>query len=765
MLACLLLVGSPAGAQSASPGDYDTDDDGLIEISTLEQLDAVRYDLDGDGVPDLSDDQADYSQAFPSLVSGLGCPADGCEGYELTRDLDFNDPSSYASGSVDRGWSRGERDEGWLPIGIHFERFSSTFDGNGHTIANLFIDRTVDYVGLFGGISSTGAIHHLGLVDADVRGGATVGPLAGGNDGTVIGCYATGSVSGIDVIGGLVGATGDQHHGTIVGSYAKVDVSGINFIGGFAGTNHGTIIGSHATGTVSGTNTVGGLAGWNSGPIGTSYATGNVSGTVAVGGLVGNLGGAIVSSYATGNVSGADDGYRTGGLVGTNRDTIRGSYATGSVSGGRRVGGLVGANFSGTVVSSYAIGAVSGHRDIGGLVGHNGDNSVVVGSYSTGNAWGNQTTAGLVGSNDNRNGISASYWDFEASGEAHGVGGGFTFGAEGKTSADLQTPTAYVGIYRNWNTDIDDADGDSFVTTGVDDPWDFGMADQYPALRADVDGDGVATWEEFGFQRGGGPPPSETAVPPEPAMPETPPTPPPPSCSNGVVVENPQGNPGLIGDCKVLLAGRDTLAGSATLNWSTALPIHRWQGITVDGSPRRVVELRHDSADLSGRIPPQLGSLSALRVLSFRSNDLFGGIPEDLARLSELRWLDLHGNWRLGGTIPPQLGRLSKLERLDLNATGLSGAIPPELGKLSNLELLELGQNRLSGSIPREFANLARLEWLSVYKTDLTGPIPRELAALSPARDPSASVQPIDGNHSTGVGPAVESPHAKSLRE
>ena len=57
--------------------------------------------------PDLSDDQADYSQAFPSLVSGLGCPAGGCEGYELTRDLDFNDPSSYASGSVDRGWSRG----------------------------------------------------------------------------------------------------------------------------------------------------------------------------------------------------------------------------------------------------------------------------------------------------------------------------------------------------------------------------------------------------------------------------------------------------------------------------------------------------------------------------------------------------------------------------------------------------------------------------------------------------------------------------------
>ena len=729
VLVILLVVGSPVDAQQASSSDYDTDDDGLIEISDLAQLDAVRYDLEGDGVPDLAEDQAGYVRAFPSPISGMGCPASGCEGYELTRDLDFNDPSSYASGSVDRGWSRGERDEGWLPIGIHSERFSSTFNGNGHTIANLFIDRAAEYVGLFGGISAMGAMHDLGLVDVDVRGSATVGSLAGGNDGTIIGCYATGSVSGIDALGGLVGSNGG-HTGTILGSYADVHVSGINFIGGLAGANHGTIIGSHATGNVSGTSTVGGLAGSNSGPIGTSYATGDGSGTVVVGGLVGNSNLAIISSYATGNVSGADNGYRTGGLVGTNLGTIRGSYATGSVSGGGRVGGLVGANFFGTVVSSYATGAVSGHRDIGGLVGHNGDNGVVVGSYAIGSVAGVSNVGGLAGSNDRSDGISASYWDFEASGEAHGVGGGFTTGAAGKTTADLKTPTLYVGIYRDWNTDIDDADGDSFVTTGVDDPWDFGMADQYPALRADVDGDGVATWEEFGFQRGGGPPPSETAVPPEPAMPETPPVPPPVSCSNGVVVEDPQENPGLVGDCRVLLAGRDTLAGSTTLNWSTALPIHRWQGITVDGSPRRVVELRLDSAALSGRIPPQLGSLSSLRVLTFRINDLFGGIPPELAGLSELRSLDLHGNSRLGGTIPPELGNLSRLEHLDLNAAGLTGAIPPELGKLSNLEWLALGQNRLSGNIPREFANLSRLEVLSVYATGLTGPIPPELAEL-----------------------------------
>ena len=351
VLACLLLVGSPVDAQSASPGDYDTDDDGLIEISTLEQLDAVRYDLDGDGVPDLSDDQADYSQAFPSLVSGLGCPADGCEGYELTRDLDFNDPSSYASGSVDRGWSRGERDEGWLPIGTDFDTsssFSSTFDGNDHTIANLFIDRDADYVGLFGGISAAGSIHRFGLVEVDVSGREAVGPLAGANDGTIIGCQATGSVSGTNDIGGLVGA--NWH--TIISSHATGNVSGTNDIGGLVGANRHTIIGSHATGNVSGTHAVGGLAGRNSASIGTSYATGNVSGTIGVGGLVGNsnLGGAIISSYATGNVSGADDGYKAGGLVGENlRDHQR------KLRHGERVGRVAGSagwsepTFPGTV--------------------------------------------------------------------------------------------------------------------------------------------------------------------------------------------------------------------------------------------------------------------------------------------------------------------------------------------------------------------------------------------------------------------------------
>ena len=495
VLAFLLIAGGTGNAQSASVGDYDIDDDRLIEISNLEQLDAVRYDLNGDSLPDLSTSRTHYSQAFPSAVSGFGCPADGCHGYELTQTLDFNNPSSYASGSVNRGWSRGEGGEGWLPIGIHSDRFGSTFEGNEYTIANLFIDRYTDYVGMFGAINPAGNISRIEVVEADVSGGTRVGPLVGGNGGTIIGSYATGSVSGTRRVGGLVGSN-DEGHGTMIGSYTAVSVSGTINVGGLAGVNFGAIINSHATGDVSGDNTVGGLVGTNAGSIGTSYATGNVSGNRTVGGLVGKNSsrGAIIWSYATGNVSGVVN--RTGGLAGENSNAIRGSYATGSVTGDSRTGGLVGANFSrGTIISSYAIGAVTGGSSVGGLVGYNDDRCVVIGSYAAGSVSGTGHVGGLTGWNARSNGILVSYWDTESSGQSQGVGGGFTSGAAGKTTAELQAQNSYAGIYRDWNTDIDDADGDSYDVTGPDDPWDFGMDDQYPTLREYFDRDGGSTWD------------------------------------------------------------------------------------------------------------------------------------------------------------------------------------------------------------------------------------------------------------------------------
>ena len=525
---------APRGS-AAQTGDYDSDDDGLIEIHWLEQLNAVRWDLNGDGEVDSEANQNAYAAAFPGAVSGMGCAESGCVGYELARDLDFDDAGSYASGVMNVKWTEGV---GWLPIGLIDNAFRTTFEGNEHTIANLYIKRSgltdPGVAGLFG--SSYGSISRTGLIGVDVSSVEHVGGLAGHNRGEINDAYSIGSVSGDSDVGGLVGsneatisdsyATGDvsgdsdvgglvgSNEATISDSYATGDVSGDSDVGGLVGVNYGTINISHATGSVSGDSDVGGLVGVNRGTINISHATGSVSGGRELGGLVGWNWGAVSTSYATGSVSGNEDvPYYVGGLVGWNWGAISTSYATGSVSGDSEVGGLVGENSSdnATIFASYAMGNVSGNQLVGGLVGINDDNASIYTSYTTGNVLGNTSVGGLLGRNSSV--IDTGYWDTQTTGQSLGVGEGSSDGVVGKTTAELQAPTGYTGIYAGWLLDFDNADGDFDDTTGVDDFWDFGTASQYPALKADFDGDGMATWEEFGDQRGQSPAPASTPIP------------------------------------------------------------------------------------------------------------------------------------------------------------------------------------------------------------------------------------------------------------
>ena len=76
----------------------------------------------------------------------------------------------------------------------------------------------------------------------------------------------------------------------IYGSYATGSVSGTNNVGGLVGSNHGSVNLSYSTGAVSGgTATAGGLVGFNVGSISKSYSIGAVSGSQGyIGGFVGN---------------------------------------------------------------------------------------------------------------------------------------------------------------------------------------------------------------------------------------------------------------------------------------------------------------------------------------------------------------------------------------------------------------------------------------------------------------------------------------------
>ena len=405
--AALLFVALPAVASTVS---YDSDDDGLIEVSSLAQLNAIRWDLDGDGVVDNGANRVAYTSAFPDAAAGMGCALadhDGhsatpdvpvCTGYELAADLDFDTDGDGAVDAADEYWHSGA---GWKPIGSSgtANEFIATFEGNGHTITRMFIDRSSARIGLFGVVGNGGRVRNVGVREVSV----------------------TGSSQG-------------------------------NIVGGLAGKNAGSITASYVTGSVAstgGTSEVGGLVGRNGGPS--------------------DSGSSIVSSYAAVSVTGPGRS-RVGGLAGYNYGRIRASYASGAVTGtGNQpyVGGLVGLHNGGSIAASYATGWVTGS---GSVVG------------------------GLVGRNDG--GISSdSYWDTATSGQVTSPGG------VGKTTAELQTPTGYTGIYASWNLDLDNSDGDGDATTGGDDPWDFGTASDYPVVRLDFDGDGRATWQEFGEQR------------------------------------------------------------------------------------------------------------------------------------------------------------------------------------------------------------------------------------------------------------------------
>ena len=202
------------------------------------------------------------------------------------------------------------------------------------------------------------------------------------------------------------------------------------------------------------------------------------------------------------------------------------------------------------------------------------------------------------------------------------------------------------------------------------------------------------------------------------------------------------GHAGLAADCALLLAAKDPLRGTETLNWSADRAIADWEGITVSGTPPRVTRLWIDRntsprqigrrITLTGTIPAALGGLTALERLTLSRHALTGPIPPELGLLTNLEDLQLYGN-ALTGPIPPELGQLTNLTRLALQINQLTGPIPVELGNLTNLRTLDLQNNSgLTGAIPASLGDLPNLDLLRLYNNSgLTGCIPPGLDDLS----------------------------------
>lgn len=282
-----LLLGSTAASQ--------------IPISTIEELQKIGYD-----------------ESYP---------LDGH--YILVQDIDA---------SATRDWNDGR---GFNPIGEGQTSFTGIFDGQGHLIKGLCVNRPErGSAGIFDDIDGGAEIRNTGVEGGFFRGFCVGSLVMSQSSGKIINCHSTATVSGTGWIGGLIGVS---HSGTVLYCHAAGEVSGEKYsksVGGLIGHCAAQVVfRCYASAAVSGDEEVGGLLGLNHSTLAECYATGPVRGRMGVGGLVGHNGGIIANCYATGSVSGK---LCVGGLAGFDTMAMNACYACGDVKAKDDAGGLTG---------------------------------------------------------------------------------------------------------------------------------------------------------------------------------------------------------------------------------------------------------------------------------------------------------------------------------------------------------------------------------------------------------------------------------------
>ena len=379
--------------------------------------------------------QVDFAKAGAHLLSING------EGYTVLHGvaaLQAVGESHRLGGKYALGRSLDASNVDFEPIGEGQQHpFTGSFDGLGHSIRNLDVDRQDrHYAGLFGhAVNAT--LRNVKLEQANVQGGFYTGALVGRNDaigGTaqISHVQVTGKVSGERFVGALAGANIAENGGAarISQAHSTGQVWGHSFVGGLVGENKtlgsqgsvARIDHAHSSAAVVGKEGyVGGLVGINEArsveglaSISNAHASGLVFGESDVGGLVGlNLASSggmarIRAAHATGQVSGMEF---SGGLVGRNTastgatSAISQVHATGHASGQSAIGGLVGSNgqdasSAASISNAHAAGNVSGDIQVGGLVGLNRGTPLLNPVHATGEVKGNALVGELVGQHE-----------------------------------------------------------------------------------------------------------------------------------------------------------------------------------------------------------------------------------------------------------------------------------------------------------------------------------------------------------------------------
>ena len=293
---------------------------------------------DGFETPDPDDPEADPNLIVINDTQALAYFA-----------AQVNAGNSYSGKTVRLGRDLDLNNQAWTPIGRSGSAFSGTFDGNGMTLSNLYVENTEsEFAGLFG-MLNTGTVKNLNVHNASVKGLSSVGVIAGGYTGKIENCHVTGliQVEGSYKVGGIIGyayatvtdssVAGDE--GSYVrGTYLEADLEGDNVGGviGFVGEGSKTYSGLSASISVEGTRKVGGVIGYLSADVsaeGLSY-TGSVStnatgeyllenaSRIMVGGLVGEYAAntSLKNSAVTDSTVTGASAACTGALIGGTRN-------------------------------------------------------------------------------------------------------------------------------------------------------------------------------------------------------------------------------------------------------------------------------------------------------------------------------------------------------------------------------------------------------------------------------------------------------------
>ena len=203
--------------------------------------------------------------------------------------------------------------KGWTPIGTNYEkRYKGTFDGRGHTIKGLTVTTNDQFVGLFGYLDKAGTVKNVVMEGIQITSNhvlmsGNTGGVVGYSWGTIENCSVSGSVSGTNCVGGVVGS---QKAGSIIGCSSSAIVKGTRYVGGVTGEKWGTMTACYATGNVT--------------------LEINSPQDLSGGGVVGlNGGSTVLACYATGNVNskGSNTGnVHIGGLFGDNYTVVTACY-------------------------------------------------------------------------------------------------------------------------------------------------------------------------------------------------------------------------------------------------------------------------------------------------------------------------------------------------------------------------------------------------------------------------------------------------------